>query len=225
MHSPQESQLYYSWSKFYDVVFGPVLIPGIYQTIRNLNIPRGARVLELGVGTGLSLRAYPKHAQIVGIDASEKMLERAQETVNRQGWRHVTLHQMNALDLDFEDGSFDYVMAFHILTVVDDYHRLLEEMARVSKVNATIVIVNYLRNEKGWSTKLLDWIDPLTRRLGWQTTISYSNLLGEVPIQVVRRFKTAPGSLFTVVIAKRTAEELSPSPVPAVPQRAMSSQA
>ena len=71
------------------------------QVIRSLDIEPGARVLELGVGTGLSLDAYPPHCQVTGIDLAPDMLERAQDKVNRNGWRHVTLEQGDALDLEF----------------------------------------------------------------------------------------------------------------------------
>lgn len=223
MNSPHESHLYSRLSGFYDVLFGPVLAPGIHATIRSLDIPRGARVLEVGVGTGLSLEAYPHHAQVVAIDTSEQMLQRAADMVQKHRWRHVSLCQMNALELEFADASFDYVMAFHILTVVDDCNRLLQEMARVAKGNSTIVIVNYLRNEERWSAKLLDWIDPLTRKMGWHTTLSYENVLDDAPIRVVRKYKTSPGSLFTVLIARQASDtrvtsvpqfnELAASPV------------
>src|SRR5688572_20447942 len=133
MTSPHESQLYHKLSGFYDVVFGPILTPGIHATIRNLHIPRGARVLELGVGTGLSLAAYPTHAQVMAIDSSEPMLLRAAQVVQRKQWKHISLRRMNALELDFPDQSFDYVMAFHILSVVNDCNRLLQEIARVAK--------------------------------------------------------------------------------------------
>ena len=172
MNAPHESQLYYAWSRFYDFVFGPFLTPGIHTTIRNLNIPRGSRVLELGVGTGLSLDAYPPHAEVVAVDTSEPMLRRAKHVVKKNQLRHIALHRMDAMELDFPDGYFDYVMAFHILSVVDDCQRLLQEMARVSSRNSTIVIVNYLRDENRWSARFLEWIDPVTRRLGWQTVLS-----------------------------------------------------
>jgi phosphatidylethanolamine/phosphatidyl-N-methylethanolamine N-methyltransferase len=211
MNAPHESQLYHTWSRFYDLLFGPILTPGIHATIRDLNIPSGPRVLELGVGTGLSLNAYPPHAEVVAIDASEPMLRRAEYIVKKNRMHHIALQRMDALELDFPDGSFDYVMAFHILSVVDDCHRLLEEMARVSTRNSTIVIVNYLRDEHRWSAKLLDAINPLTRRLGWQTVLSYENALARAPLRVVRRFKTSPGSLFTVVIARQAAAPRSHS--------------
>jgi phosphatidylethanolamine/phosphatidyl-N-methylethanolamine N-methyltransferase len=147
----------------------------------------------------------------VAIDTSEQMLQRAERLVHKNDWRHIVLRRMNALELEFADSSFDYVMAFHVLTVVDDCSRLLRELARVSKDTSTIVLVNYLRNEERWSARLLDWLNPLTRRLGWQTTLSYESVLDDSPLRVVRRYKTAPVSLFTVIIARQSAVRVSAS--------------
>src|SRR5689334_25392358 len=108
---PHESALYYEFSHFYDAFFGRVFYPRLAKVIRSLDIERGARVLEIGVGTGLSLGAYPTHCQVVGIDLAPEMLERAQERIDRHGWRHVSLEQGDALNLRFAEDSFDYVMA------------------------------------------------------------------------------------------------------------------
>jgi phosphatidylethanolamine/phosphatidyl-N-methylethanolamine N-methyltransferase len=88
---PHESRLYYEFSHLYDLIFRRVFYPRIAMVIRSLNLEPGARILELGVGTGLSLDAYPPHCQVTGIDLAPDMLERAQDKVNRNGWRHVTL--------------------------------------------------------------------------------------------------------------------------------------
>ena len=210
MTPPHESQLYYRLSGLYDVLFSPFLAPGIHATIRGLDIPRGARVLELGVGTGLSLAAYPPHAQVVAVDTSEPMLHRAAQIVKKEKWNHIVLQRMNALELEFADNLFDYVMAFHILSVVDDYNRLLQEISRVAKYGATVVIINHLRNETQWSAKLLDLINPVTQRLGWRTTLSYESVVRDAPISAVRRFKTSPGSPFTVIIARQWNLECAP---------------
>src|SRR5262249_61632374 len=110
---PHESALYYEFSHLYDVFFGRVFYPRIVRVIRSLGIEPGARVLELGVGTGLSLDAYPHHCQVTGIDLAPEMLERAQDRVNRNGWRHVTLQQGDALNLAVPSDAFDYLMACH----------------------------------------------------------------------------------------------------------------
>jgi len=199
---PHESALYYELSNVYDLVFARVFHPRIVRVIRSLDIPAGARVLELGVGTGLSLDAYPRHCRVTGIDLAPDMLERAQDRVNRNGWRHVTLEQGDALDLDFEDSSFDYVMAFHVISVVPDPHRMVAEARRVCRPGGTIVIINHFRSTHPAVARLQRTIDPITRRLGWTTTLRLRDVLDRRALHVEQQWKTSPRSLFTIVVAR-----------------------
>ena len=200
---PQESKIYYEFSHFYDRIFTRFFFPRIVSTITALKIPPGAKVLEVGVGTGLSLPAYPSHAEVTGIDLAPEMLEQAQRKVAREGWRHIRLQQMNALDLKFADGEFDYVTAFHVVSVVPDHGQLMKEIFRVCRPGGTVVIINHFRSRRPWLAKLIDLLDPITRKLGWRTTLGCSDLFCEVPLEVRRQFKTKETSLFTVVIAAK----------------------
>ncbi len=145
---PHESALYYEFSHLYDVFFGRVFYPRIVRVIRSLGIEPGARVLELGVGTGLSLEAYPQHCQVTGIDLAPEMLERAQDRVNGNGWRHVTLQQGDAQNLTFADDAFDYVMAFHVVSVVPDPQRMMAEAQRVCRPGGLLTIINHFRSRQ-----------------------------------------------------------------------------
>ena len=78
-------------------------------------------MLEVGVGTGLSLPDYKPHLEVVGIDLSPEMLDKARERVEEEGLKHVTgLHEMDAGDLQFADCSFDTVVAMYVMTVVPE---------------------------------------------------------------------------------------------------------
>jgi phosphatidylethanolamine/phosphatidyl-N-methylethanolamine N-methyltransferase len=201
--APHKSRIYHNLSRFYDRIFTRFFMRRIHSTIAGLDMPPTARVLEVGVGTGLSLPAYPAHAEVLGIDLSPAMLQHAQEKIEQQGYKHITLRQMDALNLELPDASFDYVMAFHIVTVVPDCGRLVREITRVCKPGGTIVIINHLRSPRRWIAALVDLVSPFTHLLGWRTTLSYEELVGAAPIKVVRRFKTSPRSLFTVIIAEK----------------------
>jgi phosphatidylethanolamine/phosphatidyl-N-methylethanolamine N-methyltransferase len=198
---PHESAFYSEFSHLYDVIFGRVFYPRIAKVIRSLNIEPGARVLEIGVGTGLSLDAYPSHCQVTGIDLAPDMLERAQERVDQNGWRHITLAQGDALDLQFDDSSFDYVMAFHVISVVPDPHRMLAEARRVARPGGVITIINHFRSQKPAVARLQRTIDPITRKLGW-TTLRLPDVLDRRALHVEREWKTSPRSLFTIVVAR-----------------------
>ncbi len=199
---PHESAVYYEFSHLYDLFFGRVFYPRIARVIRSLGIEPGARVLEIGVGTGLSLDAYPAHCQVTGIDLAPEMLERAQDRVNRNGWRHVTLEQGDALDLKFADDSFDYVMAFHVISVVPDPSRMLSEAQRVCRPGGIVTVINHFRSPNPTMARMQSTIDPLTRRLGWTTKLRLPDVLDRRTLHVERQWKTSPRSLFTIVVAR-----------------------
>ena len=198
---PHESRLYYEFSNVYDLLFRRVFYPRIATVIRSLAIEPGARVLELGVGTGLSLDAYPPHCHVTGIDLAPDMLERAQDKVNRNGWRHVTLAQGDALNLQFPDDSFDYVMAFHVVSVVPDPVRMMSEARRVCRPGGVITVINHFRSPNPTIARFMRMIDPITRWLGW-TTLKLSDVLDRRAMHVERQWKTSPRSLFTIVVAR-----------------------
>ena len=199
---PHESALYYELAHFYDAVFGRVFYPRIAKVIRSLAIPPGAKVLEIGVGTGLSLDAYPTHALVTGIDLAPDMLEKARQRIDRNGWRHVTVEQGDALSLGFPDHSFDYVMAFHVVSVVPDAKRLMAEARRVCRPGGHIVVINHFRSERRVVANVQRTIDPITRRLGWTTSLSLKDILDARALHVERQWKTSAHSLFTIVVAR-----------------------
>ncbi|HEY7552807.1 MAG TPA: class I SAM-dependent methyltransferase, partial [Hyphomicrobiaceae bacterium] len=109
---------YRRWAPVYDNTFGLVAAEGRKHAVEIINRTSG-RVLEVGVGTGLSLPSYRRDLQIVGIDLSPEMLEKARERVAAEGLRNVAgLHEMDAGDLKFPDSAFDTVVAMYVMTVV-----------------------------------------------------------------------------------------------------------
>ncbi len=206
---PHESKIYSQFSHLYDRIFSDVFFPRIQRVVGGLGIEPGARVLEVGVGTGLSLEAYPTHCRVTGIDLARDMLARAQRKVDRHGWRHVSLAVGDAQALDFPDDSFDYVTSFHVVSVVPDPQRMMREMSRVCRPGGTVVIINHFRSERKLIAWIVDRVDPVTRKLGWRTTLRLSDLLEEVPLELHERYKTSPRSLFTVMTAHKPLEQAS----------------
>src|SRR5207237_162008 len=124
----------------------------------------------------------------------------------------ITLEQGDALNLKFPDDSFDYVMAFHVVSVVPDPNRMMTEARRVCRPGGTITIVNHFRSPKPAIARLQRTIDPITRWLGW-TTLHLGDVLDHRTLHVERQWKTSPRSLFTIVVARNAkallaAEEL-----------------
>ena len=139
---------YRRYARIYDTVFGPVLQPGRRAVLEQLKLKPGERVLEVGVGTGLSLQLYPRDVRVTGIDVSREMLEKARERVGRRRLENVdALLEMDAERMDFPDASFDKVVAMYVVSVVERPDKLLEELHRVCKPDGEIFIVNHFQSD------------------------------------------------------------------------------
>jgi phosphatidylethanolamine/phosphatidyl-N-methylethanolamine N-methyltransferase len=148
MDSEAIGRSYAIFAPVYDLFFGKVLEPGRRAAIQLLEPKPGARILEVGVGTGLSLASYPAHTRVTGIDMSTAMLAKAQARVERQGLGHVeALLPMDATAMEFEDNSFDAAICMYVVSVVANPMRLLEEMRRVCRPDGKLIVVNHFRTE------------------------------------------------------------------------------
>jgi phosphatidylethanolamine/phosphatidyl-N-methylethanolamine N-methyltransferase len=194
-----ESKLYAEFAPLYDKIFGKIFYSRLESVIEDLDIPCGAKVLEVGAGTGTSFPAYPTHCEVTGIDLAPDMLARAERKIRENGWTHLTVIEMNALDLDFPDNSFDYVMAFHVVTVVPDPVRMLAEAKRVCKPGGKIVIVNHFTSDFPLLGTLTEALDPVTRWLGWRTNLRLKPFIKTTDLTVERVYKLSKTSLHTVL--------------------------
>ena len=139
---------YRLFSGSYDIVFGPVFHPGRKEAVRIANDRPGQRILEVGVGTGLSLPYFRPDSRVTGIDVSAEMLAKARRRAARHRLAHVEgLHVMDAENLDFSDNSFDSVLALYVASVVPNPTRFAAEMRRVCIPGGTIVVVNHFTSE------------------------------------------------------------------------------
>jgi phosphatidylethanolamine/phosphatidyl-N-methylethanolamine N-methyltransferase len=198
-----ESKLYSEFAPLYDRIFGKIFYNRLERVIEDLDIPPGAQVLEVGAGTGTSFPAYPVHCDITGIDLAPDMLARARQKIEDNGWHHFRVMEMNALDLKFADNSFDYVMAFHVVTVVPDPVRMIAEAKRVCKPNGKIVIVNHFTSDVPVLGSLTKAIDPITRWLGWRTDLQLKPFIETTELTVERVYKLSRTSLYTVVLGRK----------------------
>ena len=197
-----ESKIYSEFSHLYDRIFSRFFTDRIEAVVRSLKIRPGANVLEVGVGTGLSMGAYPANCEVTGVDLAPGMLERAQQRARVNNWRHFRLLTMDAMNLDFPDDSFDYVTSFHVISVVPDPIRMMSEIHRVCKPDGKIAIINHFRTTKPILGTMVGALDPITRRLGWSASLRLKQAFEGIPVRIEKSFKTHPMSLFTVVLAQ-----------------------
>jgi len=198
-----ESKLYSEFAPLYDKIFGKIFYSRLERVIEELDIPPGAEVLEVGAGTGTSFPAYPSHCEVTGIDLAPDMLARAQRKIRDNGWAHLKVLEMNALDLEFPDDTFDYVMAFHVVTVVPDPVRMIAEAQRVCKPGGNIVIVNHFTSDFPLLGSLTEALDPLTRWLGWRTNVRLKPFIETTSLAVEKVYKLSKASLYTVVLGRK----------------------
>lgn len=197
-----ESKIYSEFAPLYDKVFGKIFYSRLERVIENLDIPPGAKVLEVGAGTGTSFPAYPTHCKVVGIDLAPDMLARARQKIEDNSWEHLSVLEMNALDLEFPDNTFDYVMAFHVVTVVPDPVRMIAEAKRVCKPGGKIVVVNHFTSDLPLIGSLTEALDPLTRWLGWRTDLRLKGFIETTNLTIERVYKLSKTSLYTVLLGK-----------------------
>lgn len=192
-------QAYRRWAPVYDFTFGRVAEAGRKHTVELINHRRGS-VLEVGVGTGLSLPGYAPHLEITGIDVSSDMLERAQERVERHGLDNVAaLREMDAEELDFPSGKFDTVVAMYVLTVVPDPERVMRELERVCAPGGEVILVNHFSREEGARGWIEQRLDPLSRSLGWHPVFPIERVMGRPGLRLTERRALRPFGLFTML--------------------------
>ncbi len=165
---------YGRWAPVYDKVFGPVFRQGRQAAVQAAE-RIGGRILEVGVGTGLSLPNYGKDNRIVGIDISEPMLARAKERVRRDKLSHVEwIGHGDAEQLDFADASFDVVVAQYVVTAIPNPERALNEFIRVLRPGGEIILTTRIGAEGGLRSRIEGALMPVTSRLGWRTEFSWA---------------------------------------------------
>ncbi|MGD0421099.1 MAG: methyltransferase domain-containing protein [Xanthobacteraceae bacterium] len=167
------TKAYARWAPVYDLVFGAVFERGRQAAIAAAERV-GGRILEVGVGTGISLPEYSRQCRLCGVDISEPMLRKAQERVAEFKLDNVEgLWVMDAEHMSFPDNSFDVVVAQYVVTTAPNPEATLDEFARVLKPGGEIVLVSRVGAEAGLRRSLEHWFAPAARKLGWRTEFSF----------------------------------------------------
>ncbi|MGE3974743.1 MAG: class I SAM-dependent methyltransferase [Bdellovibrionales bacterium] len=191
-------------AKIYDLFYGPFLLKGLGMAFRAMKIEPGLKILEVGIGTGITLERYPHDVQVVGIDLSAEMLEQARLKIKNLELKNIELKQMSAEKLEFADASFDRVFAPSVISVVSEPRRVVDEMIRVCKPGGLVCIVSHFAGETG-PTRLIDRVlTPVTQGLlGFHMDTSRNVYLKRAGVEVVSVEKTLKPNFSDVIVLRR----------------------
>ena len=197
---------YARWAPIYDAFFGAVTWSGRRAALKAANALPPGRVLEAGVGTGLSLPFYDRRHRITGIDLSPQMLERAERRVARRRLENIeALRNMDAGQLAFADTSFDIVVAMYLMSVVPDPERVLNEFVRVIKPGGRLIVVNHFASPAPKSLAGIGegLLSPFAAKLGWKPDFPLARVSGHGELMLLEKHYLAPFGLFTLLVFSR----------------------
>ncbi len=197
---------YARWAPVYDFTFGKVADWGRMRTVDCINAKHG-RVLEVGIGTGISLPHYKRSLKVTAIDLSPQMLKRARQRVRRDRLKHIeAVLEMDAGAMKFLDSSFDVVVAMYVLTVVPDPKKVMEELERVCRPGGEVIVVNHFSQSHGIRGAVEKALAPFATRLGWRPEFPMETLMSRPRLRIVEATNLKPFGLFTMLRFRKMAE-------------------
>ena len=194
---------YRFYAPHYDRLFGAVFEPGRQAMADAIVALNPDSILEVGVGTGLTLWRYPAGSSVVGIDLSNDMLDIARERAAQLPGRDIYLTAMNAEAMDFPDGSFDCVALPYVLSVTPHPEKLVAEIRRVCRKGGTILILNHFSGSRFW------WfmeraVRSLADRIGFRSDFRFDEQILKYDWEVISARKVNFLGLSTLVTIRNT---------------------
>jgi phosphatidylethanolamine/phosphatidyl-N-methylethanolamine N-methyltransferase len=212
MQEASTRKIYDIHSMFYDATFGRLVKRRIERAIHHMNIAETDQVLDLGIGTGVSLNYYPQHARVTGVDLSSGMLRKAREKIRERDLPHANVFQADALRLPFADDTFDHVFTSHVISVVSDPYRLVEEAQRVARPGARIVMVNHFQSTNRFIAMVEKWLCPLCTKLGWRSDLALQDLVRRTGMEIDYRYQLASLDLWETVVITNNKSAVAGTP-------------
>ncbi|RLF77020.1 methyltransferase type 11 [Thermococci archaeon] len=144
MNTPAKK--YDRFSKIYDLFESPMEMRAFSKYRKKaLSLAKG-KVLESGIGTGKNLPYYPEGVEVIGIDFSRGMLEKAEKRKKELGLENVKLLYMDAQNMELDDNTFDTVVSTFVFCTVPDPIKGLKEAYRVLKPGGTAIFLEHMKS-------------------------------------------------------------------------------
>ncbi len=193
---------YKRYAKYYNFYFGRIFHPGRQTAVELTARFPGAQVLEVGVGTGLSLPLYSKEVKVTGIDISKDMLFYAEQLVREEKLTNVAaLLDMDAENMSFPDNSFDSIVAMYVATVVPHPKKFVEEMKRVCKPGGKIILLNHFANKERLFGKVAELLSPISKFVGFRTNLTLDEFLEETGLAIENKISVNVMDLWTILVS------------------------
>ncbi|MFG0248131.1 MAG: class I SAM-dependent methyltransferase [Phycisphaeraceae bacterium JB051] len=199
MRERSTKPMYDIWSWFYNWTFGALVRSRQRRAVQQLPFKPGDRILDLGVGTGLTLKHYPTDVTVIGMDLSQGMIAKAKTVCEQRGYDHIKLVRGDGMYPPFAEHSFDHIIMCHTVTVVSDPARLLNWAAKIVKPGGRIVLANHFRSTNpvmGWLEK---FTNPFWVKIGWRSDVALEDVLKGVDLHFEYHFKHRFMDLWQIV--------------------------
>ncbi len=199
--NPGLRRAYTVWATVYDPLTRP-LRRARRRSIALLDIRPADAVLLVGCGTGSDFEFLPRHAHGVAVDLTPAMLRRAAGKIED---REIRLAEMDAMDLRFPDNTFDKAILHHILAVVPDPVRALQEAERVTKPGGRLVVLDKFWNRPGRPPLFLRSVNAVTSRLVTAVDRNFPAILAETSLEILQEIPMGFGGLYCLYLLGKTA--------------------
>ncbi len=202
MEEHSTRKIYDIQSYFYDYIVANMIQRRQRDAVSRMGIKPGDRVLDIGIGTGLSLEVYPRDCKVVGIDISEGMLKKAHQRIKTHHLAKASLAIADAMFMPFKENSFDHIFISMVVSVVSDAACLLNHIKRIGKPGCRVVIINHFQSgfrPMAWLEKILS---PFCNKLGWNSDLNLHELLQQVDMEIDFRYKVRNIDFWDIVFLR-----------------------